>query len=271
MKKFVIGDIQGCLDELKILLDKLDFNSSSDQLIFVGDLVNRGPDSLGVLEYLYSINHCVINTLGNHDLHLLALAMTDKRFKHKDESLIPILESKNKNNLIEWLRHQPIIHEEPSHQSIMVHAGFHPLWDLKKIRKYAREIEMLIRSNDVSKILTHMYTDESWSNNLKGTSRINSIINTFTRIRFIDQFGTCNFVEKNAPNKNNRFLMPWFKSNAIKHSNLKIFFGHWSTLGHFNYRNFVCLDGGCVWGEEMIAIDLENPSKPIKVKSLISK
>ena len=271
MRKIVIGDIQGCLDELKALLDLLDFKSSSDQLIFLGDLINRGPKSLEVLEFLYSMNHCVSNTLGNHDLHLLALAIGNQPYREKDHSIKPILESKNKINLIEWLRHQPIMHEEPSFNSIMVHAGIHPSWDIFQARSMAREIESLIQSNNASKVLSKMYSDDSWSADLEGTRKINSIINCFTRLRFIDQNGVCNFTEKNSPKYTNDAFMPWFMSPEMKITDMNILFGHWSTLGDFQYENIPCLDAGCVWGGEMIAIDLREPQKRIKLQSSISR
>jgi bis(5'-nucleosyl)-tetraphosphatase (symmetrical) len=253
------------------LLDLLDFRSSSDQLIFLGDLINRGPKSLEVLEFLYSMNHCVSNTLGNHDLHLLALAIGNQPCREKDHSIKPILESKNKINLIEWLRHQPIMHEEPSSNSIMVHAGIHPSWDISQTRSMAREIESLIQSNNASKVLSKMYSDDSWSADLEGTRKINSIINCFTRLRFIDQNGVCNFTEKNSPKNTNDAFMPWFMRPEMKITDMNILFGHWSTLGDFQYENISCLDAGCVWGGEMIAIDLSEPQKRIKVQSFISR
>ncbi|HJL79587.1 MAG TPA: symmetrical bis(5'-nucleosyl)-tetraphosphatase [Gammaproteobacteria bacterium] len=271
MRKIVIGDVQGCLDELKGLLEKIDFVSSSDQLIFLGDLVNRGPKSLEVLEYLYSMDHCVVNTLGNHDLHLIALAMTDRPYREKDQSLWPILNSKNKTGLIEWLRHQPIMHEEPALESIMVHAGIHPSWDILQARSMAREIESLLQSNNASSVLSEMYSDDSWSSDLEGASRVNSIINSFTRMRFLDQYGVCNFTEKNAPKDNDDSLMPWFMNQEMKIKDMNIFFGHWSTLGDFRFENVFCLDAGCVWGGEMIAIDLNQPLEKIKFQSFISK
>ena len=137
-------------------------------MIFLGDLINRGPKSLEVLEFLYSMDHCVLNTLGNHDLHLLALAIGNQPYREKDHSIKPILESKNKINLIEWLRHQPIMHEEPSFNSIMVHAGIHPSWDIFQARSMAREIESLMQSNNASKVLSKMYSDDSWSDDLEG-------------------------------------------------------------------------------------------------------
>jgi len=271
VRKIVIGDVQGCLDELKELLDLVDFKSSSDQLIFLGDLVNRGPKSLEVLEFLYSMDHCVLNTLGNHDLHLLALAIGNRPYRHKDHSIKPILESKNKINLIEWLRHQPIMHEEPALKTIMVHAGIYPSWDIFQARSMAREIESLLQSINASKVLSEMYSDDSWTSDLEGTAKINSVINCFTRIRFINQNGICNFKEKNSPRKVNDGLMPWFLSPEMKIKDTNILFGHWSTLGDFRYENISCLDAGCVWGGEMVAIDLEEPRKRIKIQSSISR
>ena len=271
MRKIVIGDVQGCLDELKELLDLLDFKSSSDQLIFLGDLINRGPKSLEVLEFLYSMDHCVLNTLGNHDLHLLALTIGNRPYRQKDHSIKPILESKNKINLIEWLRHQPIMHEETALKTIMVHAGIYPSWDIFQARSMAREVESLLQSSNASKVLSEMYSDDSWSPGLEGTTKINSVINCFTRMRFIDQSGICNFTEKNSPRKVNDGLMPWFLSPEMKIRDANILFGHWSTLGNFCYENISCLDARCVWGGELVAIDLEEPQKRIKIKSFISR
>jgi len=187
VRKIVIGDVQGCLDELKALLDLMNFNSASDRVIFLGDLVNRGPKSLEVMEFLYSMDHCVLNTLGNHDLHLLALTIGNRPYSEKDRSIKPILDSKNKINLIEWLRHQPIMHEEPDLDAIMVHAGIHPEWDILQARSMAKEIESLLQSDNASSVLREMYSDESWSNDLDGVPKINAIINSFTRMRFLDQ------------------------------------------------------------------------------------
>ena len=270
MRKIVIGDVQGCLDELKELLDKLDFDSSKDRLIFLGDLVNRGPKSLDVLEFLYSMDHCVVNTLGNHDLHLIALAMGNRAYNQKDHTLSPILNSKNKIKLIEWLRHQPIMHEETALNSVMVHAGIHPSWDLVQARLLAREVEGLLQGDSASLVLSEMYSDDSWTADLKGVSRVNAIINCFTRMRFLDRHGICNFTEKKAPKDNDDLLIPWFTNEKMKIKDTNIFFGHWSTLGDFHYKNVYCLDGGCVWGGEMIGVDIEEPSKKIKFHNSIS-
>jgi len=266
-RKIVIGDVQGCFDELIRLLEKLDFNSSSDQLIFLGDIVGRGPNSLEVIEYLYSMQDCVVVTLGNHDLHLLAMAIAGISNYENDEPLNKIINSKKKIQLIEWLRHQPLMHEE-SNYSIMVHAGFYPSWTIYESRTYAREIECLIQGKDAKKILSEMYTNDSWTMNLSGPSRINSIINSFTRIRFIDERGTCNFEEKNSPSTVDNSLLPWFKSKDLGILDKQIFFGHWSQLSYYNHNNIFCLDGGCLWGGELIGGVLEKPFKPTRIKSL---
>ena len=158
-RKIVIGDVQGCFDELMKLLDKLDFNSSSDQLVFLGDIVGRGPNSLEVIEYLCSMEHCVVVTLGNHDLHLLAMTIAGISNFENDEPLNKIINSKRKIQLIEWLRHQPIMHEE-SNYSIMVHAGFYPSWTIDEARTYSREIECLIQGKDAKKVLSEMRSEE---------------------------------------------------------------------------------------------------------------
>ena len=267
MRKIVIGDVQGCFDELMKLLDKLNFNSANDHLILLGDIVGRGPKSLEVIEYLYSIDHCVVLTLGNHDLHLLAMAIAGISNYENDESLNQIMNSRNKIQLIEWLRHQPIMYEEED-SSIMVHAGIHPSWNIDQTRKYAQEIEDLIRGRKAKKVLARMYTDDSWSLNSEGHSRINGIINCFTRIRFIDDNGVCNFKEKNSPTFVSRPLIPWFEYKDFKILDREIFFGHWSQLNYFRRENILCLDGGCLWGGELIGGLLEKPFRPIKVKAL---
>ncbi len=267
MRKIVIGDVQGCFEQLMKLLDRLNFSPSYDQLIFLGDIVGRGPQSLEVIEYLYSINDSVVITLGNHDLHLLAMAIAGVSNLESDESLDQIINSKKKIQLIEWLRYQPIMHEE-SDDSIMVHAGVYPSWSINQARKYAREIEELIRGHGAEKILSRMYTNESWTSTSKGYSRINGIINSFTRIRFVEDNGVCNFKEKNSPKLISGSLTPWFESKDLKILDRRIFFGHWSQLNYYNHNNIFCLDGGCLWGGELIGGTLEEPFRPLKIGAL---
>ena len=162
MSTYVIGDVQGCYDELISLLEKINFNANTDNLIFTGDLVNRGPDSLKVLEYLYAMNGSVINVLGNHDFHLIALTLKNGNIKTKDETLKPILESSKKISLIEWLRHQPLLHIDEETNTIVVHAGIHPHWNINQAQAYAHEIEGIISAHQAEQFFSKMYTNESW-------------------------------------------------------------------------------------------------------------
>ena len=268
MTNYAFGDLQGCYEELRLLLDHIEFDPASDKLCFTGDLVNRGPDSLKVLEYLYSIKESVVNVLGNHDFHLIALALTDKELRSKDDCLRPILSSANKINLIEWLRHQPLFHIDEESDALIVHAGVHPLWSLEKVRKYGEEIESVIRGNNASAFFKSMYSDDSWSSGLVGKKRFNAIVNSFTRMRYLNQLGQCDFEEKDSPENVTDGLIPWYiYPNRTVKNNL-IVFGHWSSLGYFHGQNVVCLDGGCVWGGELVAIDISKPDEPIRINSL---
>ncbi len=268
MTTYALGDMQGCYKELRLLLDHIEFDPVVDKLCFTGDLVNRGPDSLRVLEYLYSIKESVVNVLGNHDFHLIALALTNKELRPKDDCLRPILSSANKINLIEWLRHQPLFHMDEESDALIVHAGVHPFWSLDNVREYATEIESVIRGNDASVFFKNMYTDDSWSTDLDGNKRLNAIVNSFTRMRYLNQLGECNFKEKDSPEKVTDELTPWYLYPNRDVLNNFIVFGHWSSLGYFYNQNVVCLDGGCVWGGELVAIDLSKPDEPISIKSL---
>jgi len=267
MSTYAIGDVQGCFDELILLLERINFNTATDNLIFTGDLVNRGPDSLKVLEYLYSINGSVINVLGNHDFHLIALTLKNGNIKTKDKTLKPILESPNKINLIEWLRHQPLLHIDKKTNIIVVHAGIHPHWNIKQAQAYAHEIETIISEDQADDFFSKMYTNESWKKGLEDTERHNAIVNTFTRMRYLTDDGTCDFKQKNSPDKVNH-LIPWYAYPERRINKNLIVFGHWSTVNYLHDQGVVCLDGGCVWGGQLIAIDLSKPNLPIKVDSL---
>ena len=246
----------------------LNLDPALDKLCFTGDLVNRGPDSLKVLEYLYSLNESVVNVLGNHDFHLIALALTDRKLRSKDNSLSPILSSANKINLIEWLRHQPLFHMEKELDALIVHAGVHPSWSLEMVKKYAEEIQSIIRGNDASVFFKAMYSDDSWSSDLIGKKRFNAIVNSFTRMRYLNGRGECDFAEKDSPEKVADDLIPWYLYPNRKVKNNLIVFGHWSSLGYLYDHNVVCLDGGCVWGGELVAIDISKPDVPIRINSL---
>ena len=268
MAIFAIGDIQGCFSEFRSLLEKLDFESNSDQLWLTGDLINRGPQSLEVLKYLRNLGPSVVSVLGNHDLHLIAQVMNKNNPKSVEKDLRPILESKDKIDLIEWLRHLPLLFFDKSRKTILVHAGLHPLWNLLESQLYASEVEELLQGNNAQQFLKAMYGNmpNKWNSNLNGYDRYRLIINCLTRLRYVGPDIELDFIEKNHPKENkNSALVPWFEVNNRVNKEYRIIFGHWSHLRFYSEHNIICLDGGCVFGGELIAIDIDQSSTPITV------
>ena len=268
MAIYAIGDIQGCYIEFRALLEKLDFQPGSDQLWLTGDLVNRGPQSLEVLRYLQNLGSSIVAVLGNHDLHLIAQVMTNDNPKSIESSLHPILESRDKIDLIEWLRHLPLLFVDDNHQTVVVHAGLHPHWNLLESQQYANEVEAVLRGHSAERFLKVMYGDtpSRWGENLSGYDRYRIILNCLTRIRYLTPDIELNFIEKNHPEKNqNASLIPWFEVGNQENQEYRIIFGHWSTLQFYSKNNITCLDGGCVFGGQLISIDIDRPSMPIAV------
>lgn len=261
MATYAIGDLQGCYDSLLRLLDKLNFNESKDTLWFAGDLVNRGPDSLSTLRFVKSLSDNAITVLGNHDLHLLAIAAKHK--KTKDSGLKEILNADDADDLLNWLRKQPLLHHDPRLNCTMVHAGIYPDWDLQDAQKYANELETVLRSDDYLDFIFNMYGNlpDKWDDELKGWKRLRIICNIFTRMRYCENDGTLNFKSHGAPGTHPENTVSWFEVPNRKVMESKILFGHWSTLGIINKKNIYALDTGCVWGGKLTAlrIDTENP------------
>ena len=268
MAIFAIGDIQGCFSEFKTLLEKLNFQSSSDQLWLTGDLVNRGPQSLEVLKYLRNLGSSVVSVLGNHDLHLIAQIMNKNNPKSVEKDLRPILESSDKIDLVEWLRLLPLLFFDENHQTILVHAGLHPLWSLPQSQQYASEVEEVLQGSNAQQFLKLMYGDmpNKWNKNLTGYDRYRIIINCLTRLRYVGPNIELDFIEKNHPRESkNPELIPWFEINNRVNQEYRIIFGHWSNLNFYSKSNIICLDGGCVFGGMLTAIDIDQPSTPITV------
>lgn len=270
MSIYAIGDIQGCYEELRRLLEKIEFDESKDQLWLTGDLVNRGPQSLEVLNYLHSIDKSIVAVLGNHDLHLIALALSDNKIKSKDESLKPILESKYKINLIEWLRSKPLMHFDQALNTVLVHAGIHPNWSIKESILYSNEMSSIIKGQEGPNFFKNMYsnTPNKWIDQTNRKERSNFITNAFTRMRFIGKDTELDFNEKGSPIDNTSNLLPWFSHPNRKATESLIIFGHWSALNYYHNKNIVCLDGGCVWGGSLVAINIMHPKVAIKAKKL---
>jgi bis(5'-nucleosyl)-tetraphosphatase (symmetrical) len=256
MPVYAIGDIQGCDEELGELLRTLRFSADRDQLWFVGDLVNRGPHSLAVLRRVRALGDAAIVTLGNHDLHLLAIAMGAAHLKRSD-TLDSILNARDRDSLLEWLAGRPLLHEDPALGYAMVHAGLAPQWDMPAARAAARELHSALRRDPVA-LFSQMYGDQPdlWSDELTGFPRLRFITNCFTRLRYVDADGRIDLREKSAPSQV-RGLVPWFAADNARWRGARILFGHWSTLGFVRDGAVTCLDTGCVWGGRLTALRID--------------
>jgi bis(5'-nucleosyl)-tetraphosphatase (symmetrical) len=267
MALYAIGDLQGCNDELGALLRALRFSADRDRLWFVGDLVNRGPDSLGVLRRIRSLGDAATVTLGNHDLHLLAVAFGSARIR-SDDTLTETLAAPDRDALLEWLAGRPLFHEDHALNVCMLHAGLAPQWDLTLARQCAREVENVLQ-RDPQKLFERLYGDQPdrWDPALEGEGRLRFIINCFTRLRYVDADGRLALRVKGSPKKSQSpSLIPWFEAPEARWRGARLVFGHWSTLGFFNNGDVTGLDTGCVWGGTLTALRLDDPgAKPVQV------
>lgn len=255
MSVYAISDVQGCFDALRALLDKLRFDPNQDTLWFAGDLVNRGPQSLETLRFVKSLGDSAITVLGNHDLHLLAV---DAGIKKKDTDLKDILDAPDRRELIDWLRRQPLLHHDPSLGYTLVHAGVSPQWDLATAQTCAHELEAVLRGEKYREFLRVMYGDRprKWRWWLSGERRLRYICNCFTRIRYCTRDGKLALQEKGAPGTQPQRYVPWFDVPKRASKDLRLVFGHWSTLGAFHAPGIYALDTGCVWGGALTALEL---------------
>ena len=267
MALYAIGDVQGCDAELGALLSALHFRADRDRLWFVGDLVNRGPDSLAVLRRIRALGAAATVTLGNHDLHLLAVAAGCARIR-SDDTLNEILAAPDRDALLEWLAGRPLLHEEGALNLVMVHAGLAPQWDLQLARQCAREFEAALR-RDPAKLFERLYGDQPdrWDDVRDGEQRLRFIANCFTRLRYVDADGRLALRVKGSPKKSQTAsLIPWFEAREARWRGPRIVFGHWSTLGFFRNADVIGLDTGCVWGSTLTALRMDDPeARPIQV------
>jgi bis(5'-nucleosyl)-tetraphosphatase (symmetrical) len=267
MALYAIGDVQGCDAELGALLAELKFSVDRDSLWFVGDLVNRGPDSLKVLRRIRALGEAATCILGNHDLHLLAVAYGAARLR-SDDTLDAILAAADREALCEWLKDRPLLHEDAKLDVCMVHAGLPPQWDRNLARSCAREVESALR-RDPAKLFAHLYGDlpDRWDSGLRGEERLRFIVNCLTRVRYLDAEGRLALKAKGSPKKaQGKALIPWFEARDARWRGQRIVFGHWSTLGFFSNADVTGIDTGCVWGDRLTALRLDVPdAKPVQV------
>jgi bis(5'-nucleosyl)-tetraphosphatase (symmetrical) len=257
---YAIGDVQGCFDALRALLDKLNYDPGTDQLWFAGDLVNRGPQSVDVLRFVKS-QPSAVTVLGNHDLHLLAVASGQAPRKKRD-SFDDVLAAPDRAELLAWLRRRPLLHHDPALATTLVHAGVLPQWDLATAQRLAIEAGGFILRSDKNELFTHMYGDtpDHWQEDLGGWARLRVIINAFTRLRYCDAHGRMDLRPKGRPGKQPPHLMPWFQVPGRSMRTTRMVFGHWSTLGIWDADGVLGLDSGCLWGGQLTAVRLDTDS-----------
>lgn len=261
MATYAVGDVQGCYDDLRVLLDIAGFDAG-DRLWLVGDLVNRGPHSLPVLRFVRSLGEDAVTVLGNHDLHLLAAA-TGARKPHDNDTFDEILAAPDRDELLDWLRHRPLLHHDTSLQVAMVHAGLPPQWTLEQAIALAGEVAAALAGDDYGEFLRIMYGNlpDRWSDDLSGVKRLRFIVNALTRMRMVHRSGRLLFGTRAESDAGAR-AVPWFAHPKRKSAGQRILFGHWSTLqmnGPLDpVHNVVHLDHGCVWGRKLCALRLED-------------
>lgn len=261
MSDYVIGDVQGCYEPLQRLLTHISFNERQDRLWFVGDLVNRGPDSLAVLRFIKNLPIPARITLGNHDLYLLARLFTDSPCSNHDDTLDAVLSATDAHELGHWLRQQFILYHEPNLNIVMCHAGIAPLWDLNLAKLCAKELEDVLSSENYCDYLIQMYGNEPicWSADLHGIARLRVITNYFTRMRFCDKQGCLVLAYKGTLEKAPAELIPWYEVPGRKRIDVDIVFGHWAALqGQSSQPSIYALDTGCVWGGALTALRLQD-------------
>ncbi|MGK0441712.1 MAG: bis(5'-nucleosyl)-tetraphosphatase (symmetrical) [Pseudohongiellaceae bacterium] len=258
MARYAVGDIQGCVKPLQCLLESVRFNPVEDQLWLVGDLINRGPDSLATLRFIKSLGDCTRIVLGNHDLHFLAIAYGTTHAR-KHDTLDELLNAPDLNELTAWLIQQPLMHVDPSGDYAMSHAGICPLWSIDKAEALAREVEGILQSKKAVDYFKHMYgnTPNVWQDNLTGWERYRTITNYFTRMRFCGPEGEIEL--ENKSNHAEPGYHPWFKHPLRIAGPHKLIFGHWAALqGQTHTENIFALDTGCAWQGHLSIMNLDN-------------
>lgn len=267
MPRWAVGDVQGCCDELEDLLARIRFSVDRDRLWLVGDLVNRGPASLRTLRLVRALGDNAVSVLGNHDLHLLAVALAGARQRRSD-TLQEVLDAPDRDGLLDWLLRLPLAHAETAHPDLLLHAGVLPQWTVKQTLQLATEVQQSLQA-DPRGLLSSMYGDypDHWQNDLGATERRRLTINVLTRMRFCTADGRVDFKQKGRPDSAPKPWLPWFQV-ARASRDTRIVCGHWSALGYHRERGVLAIDTGCVWGGALTAVNLDHPdAEPVKVPS----
>lgn len=267
MATYAIGDLQGCSAEFDALLRKIRFRPSRDTLWLVGDLVNRGPDSLGVLRRVIALGRSVVTVLGNHDLHLLA-TVAGRRELSPADTFQDVLEAPDAHELIDWLRYRPLLHHDAGARRVLVHAGIPPAWTVREARAHAREVEALLRGRRWRAALRGMYGNEptEWSTGLDRDDRRRFTINALTRMRYCDRRGRLDLRYSGPPGTQPKELAPWFDAPDRRAADSHVVFGHWAALGLLRRADVTAVDTGCAWGNRLTAVRLDRPGRTVNVR-----
>ncbi len=271
MSTYLIGDVHGCYDELQALLEKIQFDSATDSLIFVGDLINRGPKSLEVLRLVKSLGSSAQTVLGNHDISLIAYTVGVYHGRRTD--FPQIMQASDSDELVEWLRQQPLLIHNKERDFIVTHAGIPPRWSLNKAIIQAQKTEKKLQGNKFRKYLKAAYRSgsDTWKSNFDKYEKFRYRINGFTRLRYCHKNGEPEFKEKCPIGKQPNHLLPWLdcRQQMQDDGQTRLFFGHWAALGYHKTANAICLDSGCVWGDKLTAIKVKNST--IKRFKIVAK
>lgn len=264
MAHYAVGDLQGCHAEFMCLLERIAFDPSRDRLWLTGDLVNRGSGSLAVLRDVRALGDCVTAVLGNHDLHLLAMAWAPKTVRKREQELEDVIDAPDAGEILEWLASRPLLHRDRKTGWTLIHAGLPPQWSLAQAENCAKEVEQALR-RDPAGLLDGMYGDnpDCWSPGLKGDARLRFSINCLTRLRWVDGEGRLLLAHKGTIESAPAGAMPWFRHPARATKDDAFIFGHWSALGYLAEPGLRCLDTGCVWGGALCALRLDREEEPL--------
>jgi bis(5'-nucleosyl)-tetraphosphatase (symmetrical) len=257
MATLAIGDVQGCYDQLMRLLERAGYDERRDVLWFVGDLVNRGPQTLETLRFAKGLGERQVSVLGNHDLTLLAVATGIKK-PHRGDTFDQLFAAPDRDELVDWLRHQKMMHAEGGHA--MVHAGLLPQWSIAQALALAREVEAALQGPGHLELLRHMYGNEPrrWRDDLAGYDRLRVVINAMARLRLVTPDGAMDFSHKTGLTGMPTGYLPWYDAPGRASRGTRILFGHWAALGLLQREDVACLDSGCVWGRALSALRLED-------------
>ncbi|MDE0310351.1 MAG: symmetrical bis(5'-nucleosyl)-tetraphosphatase [Acidiferrobacterales bacterium] len=261
MATYAVGDIQGRYNDLLRLLDRIRFSPESDRLILLGDLVNRGPNSLDVVRFAMSHASSVRTVLGNHDLYLLGVLENIVEARERD-TFTDVLSAPDREEILAWVCRQPLVIDEPELNILAVHAGVHPFWTHDDILMHAKQAEQVIAGSGRAEFLMHMLGNKPrrWSDTLAGWDRMRILVNVFTRMRYVKRNGKLDFKEVRTRGKQQKNLVPWFEFPGRVKIRPTIVFGHWSTLGVYQQPGILAMDSGCCWGRCLSAARLDGES-----------